>query len=349
MNDEFWKKRDSSLDIIRIFAFMSVVSVHFFLNSEFYYAPVSGIRMYIMILVRTFFMICVPMFLILSGYLCNKKTPSKKYFYGIIKVLSTYVLAGLCCLVVKSQIEDLNILNWIIQIFNFTSAPYAWYIEMYIGLFLLIPFLNQMYHGLKSKKEKQGLLLVLIFLTILPVFINAKMQSIPNWWMEFYPVTYYMVGAYLSEYFPKTKTRNLIFLLLAHILLSGTYIYFRSYGQYFVNGFWNNWKSITNFITAILVFMILKRIDTTTWNVKIKKGIQAISSVTLGAYLVSWIFDTIFYPTLNAKISSIPVRFNYFIPMVLLISASSLCLSAILNQMNKVILKISDKYLKPKI
>ena len=34
----------------------------------------------------------------------------------------------------------LNITLLLIGIFNYTAAPYAWYVEMYIGLFLMIPF-----------------------------------------------------------------------------------------------------------------------------------------------------------------------------------------------------------------
>ena len=40
-----------------------------------------------------------------------------------------------------------NIINSIIYIFNFTACPNAWYLEMYIGLFLLIPFLNIIYNN----------------------------------------------------------------------------------------------------------------------------------------------------------------------------------------------------------
>ena len=340
MNKEALKKRDSSLDLIRIFAFMSVVSVHFFLHVDFYSTPEIGVGMYAMTLVRTFFMVCVPLFLMLSGYLCNKKKLSKQYFFGIIKILGVYFLAGISCLLFKSLTEDLNIVLWVVQIFNFTSAPYAWYIEMYVGLFLLIPFINILYNGLKNKKEKQAFLFVLVFLTILPGIVNAKMQSIPSWWIDIYPITYYVVGAYLAEYPPKIKNRTLLMLLIVHIGLSGTYIFFRSHGINFVDGFWNNWKSITNFISAILIFMIIKNINTIHWNVNLKGVIKYISGITLGAYLVSWIFDSIFYPILNSKVELAVMRFSYFIPMVLTIAVCSLFLSAIISGIYNVVAKI---------
>ena len=62
-----------SLDIVRIFAFSCVVGVHFFLYTPFYIIPIHGSRMYISTLLRTFLMICVPLFLMLSGYLMKKR------------------------------------------------------------------------------------------------------------------------------------------------------------------------------------------------------------------------------------------------------------------------------------
>ena len=85
--DENLKLRDSSLDLIRIIAFMGVISVHFFLNNEFYSQIVLGKRMFIMVLMRSFFMYCVPLFIILSGYLMNKKKISIKFYTGIIKIM----------------------------------------------------------------------------------------------------------------------------------------------------------------------------------------------------------------------------------------------------------------------
>lgn len=70
------KKRDIGLDLTRIVAFISVVAIHFFLNSGYYNEPVVGKRMYIMTLGRTFFGICVPLFMLLSGYLMVNKSIS---------------------------------------------------------------------------------------------------------------------------------------------------------------------------------------------------------------------------------------------------------------------------------
>ena len=87
------KERNYSLDIIRILATFFVVSVHFFLHTGFYAQPVEGKRMLVMVIMRTLFMTCIPLFLMLTGYLMNKKKLNLKYFKGIIKTLTIYILA----------------------------------------------------------------------------------------------------------------------------------------------------------------------------------------------------------------------------------------------------------------
>lgn len=180
-NQKNLKERDSSLDILRIVAFLSVISVHFFLNNGFYDQLVVGKRMYVMTILRSFFMDCVPLFLTLTGFLMNKKKISLSYYVGIIKTGTIYVLSSICCLIFASIENPISFKEGILQIFKFTGAPYAWYIEMYLGLFLLIPFLNLAYHGLVNKKQKQILLATMLLMTALPGILNIKYKILPTW------------------------------------------------------------------------------------------------------------------------------------------------------------------------
>ena len=91
------QQRLPALDIIRIFALFCVVSIHFFLYSGFYEIPVSGVRMYVATVMRSFFRICVPLFLLLSGYLMGSKRPTKSYYGKLPRIIGEYLLASVCC------------------------------------------------------------------------------------------------------------------------------------------------------------------------------------------------------------------------------------------------------------
>lgn len=66
-------KRNINIDFIKVCAVFFVISIHFFLNTGFYKTNISCPRMYIMVGMRTFFMMCVPLFILITGYLMNKK------------------------------------------------------------------------------------------------------------------------------------------------------------------------------------------------------------------------------------------------------------------------------------
>ena len=55
MDYEKLKKRDTSLDILRIIAVFTVLSVHFFLHNGFYSQTIEGTPMYVAVVMRTLF------------------------------------------------------------------------------------------------------------------------------------------------------------------------------------------------------------------------------------------------------------------------------------------------------
>ncbi len=159
MDYEKLKKRDSSLDILRIIAVFTVLSVHFFLHNGFYSQTIEGTPMYVAVVMRTLFSVCVPLFMLLTGYLMSKKELSKKVLFGNYEnTCCFFVISTLACMIYKNiaQGDVFDLKSFILGTLDFTGSNYSWYIEMYIGLFLLTPFLNLAYGKLKNKKQKAG-------------------------------------------------------------------------------------------------------------------------------------------------------------------------------------------------
>lgn len=354
MVEESRRKRDRNADLIRCVAVYSVLSVHFLLNSGFYSVPVTGTDMLVMCMVRSLFMTCVPLFLLLTGYLMSHKTLSRRYYRGIWKTVEIYVLASIACLLFKKfwLENDVTVKTAALDILDFDGANYAWYIEMYIGLFLMIPFLNLAYNGLKSKREKQVLVWTMIAITMLPKLLNNFDFRTPGWWgnpsvstkydplvpgffTAMYPVTYYFIGAYLREFgcggrdvegaraekLWLRRTVNLLLLLLA-IAVFGCYNFWRSDGGSFVWAANSTWGG-ENLITAYLEFSLLLslRLD------RLPRALQAImtciSKISLGIYLISWIFDKLIYALLKTYVPATNDRWPYYfivVPSVFLCS-----------------------------
>ena len=148
------KEREFGADLIRILALILVYWVHFYLRNGFYSSEAPGVWGFIAVLFRPVFMCCVPLFLMLTGYLKCGKEWSWKYYLSLIPILISYVLISAIHLPYKIfwLKETLTVRGWIKEFLAYELAEYGWYIGMYIGLFLLSPFLNMLWNHIKKKE-----------------------------------------------------------------------------------------------------------------------------------------------------------------------------------------------------
>ena len=294
-------KRKTSLDLIRSLAIFFVLSVHFFLNSNFYTKPIGGIDYLPLLFFRTLFFTCVPLFLLLTGYLQNKKEISGKYYKGIKKIIISFLFISVLSLVFNKVCLHNNdrILKGIINIFDYKTNEYSWYIEMYIGLFFLIPFLNILYNNIDSQKNKKILIATLAGLVSFGSLINSiKFQKmyvhiVPDYWNIIYPLLYYFIGCYISEYQIKINKKKGIICMLGMLLISTGFLYVYNKGEIFSWSFLGEYGGITTVITSTILFLLLYDINIT--NKYTTKVLTTISLLSLDMYLFSYITDHYFY------------------------------------------------------
>ena len=359
------KKRNFNLDVIRTLALFNLISVHFLLNNNFYQTDVNGIKMYIAFFFRSCFMTCVPLFLLLTGFLMSKKkTVDKNYYKGLKKILINYVLAILFVYIVRGiyKNESLSILEFLKLTLSYKNS--AWYVNMYIGLFLLIPFLNVINLNI-DKKQKKYLILTFLILSTLPSILNiynfnsnnwffcSKLKDgydilVPNWWTSIYPLTYFFIGAYLADYkINISKLKNILLILLV-LICSSSFNYIRSYGGKFEWAIYNEWGSIQNILSSTLTFILIINFNFDKINQNLKNIIIKISNLSFVAYLVHQVFELIVYDLISLKTQTFYEKSVYYIPAVLSIAflslMSSVMIEAIYNGILKIISKIEEKY-----
>lgn len=217
---------------------------------------------------------------------------------------------------------------------------------MYIGLFLLIPFLNIIFNNI-DKKQFKTLIIVLMILTILPSILNIYnfdslswwlkpstgnkyYKLVPNWWSAMYPITYYYIGAYLSKYKPKISISKNIFLIVISTLLYALFNYYRSYGTKYVTGLWIDYSSIFVLIISVLFFNLLLNIKINNTSKK-DYFFKLISDSVLGAYLISCMFDLIVYKKLAKLVVNAKDRIFYVPITVIVVFILSLSLSILVE------------------
>lgn len=300
--------RLAGLDILRAVAFFFIPLVHFFMNSGFYSREITTPEVIPLLAIRWIsYAGGVPVFIMLTGYLKRKKTVSWSHYRTIIPILVSYLIIATITMFYSKYVMKVQATTyiWIRSIFSFDSPSYAWYVGMYCGLFLLIPFLNNAYNGLKTKKEKRIFIITMLFLTAIPASINRmviiqeKPLSLisPYWKSLLWHLTYYFIGMYIADFKPKMdKLMNVIL-----ILVCGAYqavrTYLTGYGQNFYKAVNAEYNDAITYIVATLVFLLFYDINTE------KKSVKAVAYIfskhSLSAYLISFMVDNKIYKWLN--------------------------------------------------
>ena len=338
------KDRNIGLDLIRCIAVLFVIFVHFFLHSSFYSTNLGGIGGFLLNIFRWLFFICVPLFLLLTGYLNNNTKLDKNYIYKLFKVLISYTIIGIICLVFKKLYlnQDITIIRGIISLFNFSAVDYAWYVEMFVGLFLLIPFLNILYQRLETKENRIKLIVVLFVVcsltTTFRVFHPARytLNLFSNYWASAYPLLYFYIGKFLKDYPINMKKTKMFFILIFLLILQSTLVYvnYRNHTDLF---FGIDYSNLFTVLISVLLFSIVFKINLK--NRIFMKIITLISLVSFEMYLMSFIVDTIVYTELNFSFNSTLDYFKNFVISAPIILFFTFVLSFIVNKFSNLIYK----------
>ena len=340
------------MDVIRCIALLFVVSTHFFFHMGFGSKFFIGEKMLFITIMRDFTVSCVPLFLMLTGYLMCKKRLSKSYYKGIVKTYSIYVLACIAYLVYRLIVEgeSFTLGRLVSGILDFSILGYAWYLEMYLGLFLLIPFLNIIYDHLDSQQKKKWLIVTCLILTALPHVLNIHNFVVEGWWLNpripadyqqilpdswifMSPVTYYFIGCYLREYPLKMNKITNIGCLVLSIVAMGSYDYFRSKDYVHTPGLWQDNASLFCVITSVFLFNLLANCKFEKLPKCFHHILRGLSNLCFGAYLVSCIFDEIVYGYIDEVYAGVDFleKVDYFPIIVPIVYVASLLLSFVLN------------------
>ena len=329
-------QRICGLDLIRVLAIFFVIGLHFFdWNTPYRSTVFSGMSLFIQGTLNAIFLVAVPLFLMLTGYLNINKTPTKKYYKGMVRVLLAYLLFSIITIMFRTYYlgEVLSFSQWILKVFNYSAIPYAWYIEMWIGLALLTPFLNYLWRAIPTMRYKMLFLAILIVLSALPNTFNTYgYYMFPGYFsVSLYPLMYYFIGVFIREYQPTIRVDlGCCILLLNSIVNPLLNVCLYKGSMPIISIFGRGPGEIFSVIIAVAIFLMLYRRDISIN--PIKKWVTHCSMVSLEMYLCCWMFDQLYYPWFKERFYESQAQFlPWFLVIVPLVFFSSYLVAAMYN------------------
>ena len=296
------------IEILRIIAAFFVIVNHtnsiIFLNSQ--PSPLWFTSLAYFFASKT----AVPVFVMIMGaVLIDKQDNLSKYIARISRI--AVVTAFFSVVAYAFNGGGLSAKNVIKQILNSSNEPY-WYLYLYLGLLLILPFMQKLAQVL-SKKDIQILILVtLVAGGILPMLKAVGLTVHTSFYDGILSPYIGMVfaGYYIEKYANITKKSAVWaaagFVAMIAVQTALTFKTYNSKGG--ADYLWlDNVKFVTVTFTAVCLYVVVKYIlGQAKIGVKATKVMCYIGSLTFGIYLMGDFFKVVFAPLYTALSGYLP-------------------------------------------
>jgi len=298
-------KRLVNFELLRIVSMLLIILFHVIMHANLTAKTTDSLKTLIEF-IYTFTTFHVNSFVLLSGYFqYNKEFKLKKFlslfnatwFYKIIFAL-IFIYFGYV------KMKGFDVLLFILPInFSYSYGSNYWFINVYLCLYLLSPFINTLIKNLDYNSHKKLCILLFILVSIIST-ITLKQVVEVNGYNIISFIFLYIVGAFLGKYKNKRaefiklnkEKKQVLLLFIFTILVIIDFLVVVSkkemanYNSVFfnyINSLLNNYNLFSNpfiVIKSIIYFLLFETIE-----IKgkiISKIISKIAKTTFGVYLV---------------------------------------------------------------
>lgn len=243
--------RKSNLDLLKVVATIMILILHYLngsIGGALKETTDATSNYYIIRYVESFCIVAVNCFVLITGYfMINKKMIRINKAINLILISLFYsIIFYLTSVLLKINIFKFDdLLTSLMVMYN----P-KWFIVAYIGLFLLIPYLNKIILGMNNYQYRKFLILLIIILSIIPTMF-PKVCYNDNGYGILSFILIYFIGGYLKLYYQpqKSKVYYLAIYILCAILTSILAI------NNVLEYNWWNYNSIVNIIGSMSLFL----------------------------------------------------------------------------------------------
>lgn len=367
------KKRDSSIELIRIFACLTVVITHLSLNVfNEYYSQVDWSRLF----EKCFFTDGVPLFFMIMGFfLVNGRSYKKIWKNTIKKILIPVLIFVLFAQVFYMFIINKENLSWCFQnaiinlniqgIFKtiFTGdvthinslCAHLWYIVSYVKITIWIPILWLICKDDENAKFARRIIIgfgiIAKVINDIQKFVTLPIGPVNVFEMVDIDILYVLLGYEMFTYKDKIKNNKKACLISAIIWVIVNVLRYKIEMQYMViNSFYDivgranfiEWKfSSLNIISGIAIFIVLYSFEIK--NEKLTKIINWIADKTFGIYLVHYLLLAKIDLYKFDKIGTLVNELIYLVVGTILIFTASLLIVCLLRKIKELFFKAYEK------
>jgi hypothetical protein len=226
------KTRESNFELLRIFAGLAVVVLHFnyFPGGGGALANAQGFTRFFLMSLQVLCIGAVNIFILLSGYF---NCYSNKIKIGrLLKILLQTSFIQICLSAITSAVHH----SWNLKNLIGTIIPANYFVILYITMMFLAPFINRLMDSLNQKSLTILITIVFIIFSVYSIAVDILKEITGNPWAGLSPigldgsmngysivnfVMVYMIGAWLrkTDVLRKIRLSVLFFALIGCVII----------------------------------------------------------------------------------------------------------------------------------
>lgn len=283
-------KRNYGIDLLRIVLMFMVVILHVLGHGGVLDATNQlTVKYGVSWLIESLAYCAVNCYALISGYVYISGRYKFSSLVQICLQALVYSLGiAICVWVLKP--ENFSLRSLIYFLFPVSKSAY-WYLSAYVGLFVLIPFLNAGINALSKEQTKSYLCLMFFVFSILPTFARQDTFFVNAGYSTFWLAFMYAIGACIRKYGwgDALKSRKALWIYICSVLISwGVKMCFEGTTMWLLGepktGYnFISYTSPTMVIAAIALFLAFKN---ATVSPKLRRLISELSPAAFGVYLI---------------------------------------------------------------
>lgn len=301
------KERNHSLDYLRAISCFLVIIIHIANVYCRAYTKITEINYVGAVIFNSIARISVPIFFMISGALLikNNEFNMKKYLKRIWRLVLALIVWNLIYFIFNHCYlgESGSFLDAAIESFFEPAKRHLWFMYAIIGIYIALPFIQNMCKNLSKTEENLFIGLWMFFVGIVYI-INLKLKTEVSYPIPIIQATYYLgyfiVGHFLSKRVNELnlkKWNKYLWLIpivcFAIIILSTCNLSFK-YDKYYKSML--GYRSIFYMLSSISIFLLF---IINKEKFKENKLVLSISNLSFGIYLMHPIFQNIITNHIN--------------------------------------------------
>lgn len=284
------EKRYVGLDLLRVISMMGIIGLHIINKGGILEnTNLFSTSYFITSFIFSILYLSVDIFAITSGFLLyNKKIKYNRIVELIFIILFwSFLITTIFYSFNFFNIRQAGLKELIVSFFPFLIGRY-WYITAYVFLFFLIPYINKLIDTLSNQDHKKLCLLLLVFLSVIPVFFLERDLFITNGGLSpIWLIFCYILGAYIGKNKENYKnnyiglTITLLIIAFASNILT-RYLTYRIFGKILLKNLFIDHISPFTVVSSCLVIISFVNIK----NVRLYSIIKYLSNSSFAVYII---------------------------------------------------------------